>query len=165
MANFTREAIKKTFLALLKERPLSDITVKDLVASCGINRNTFYYHYQDLPALLEETIQEVTEAFIRDYPSVTTIVECFDAVIAFTTQHKSEIMHIYRSMSRDVFEQNLMDICEYFVGNYADEVLDAETISLQDKKSIVDFYKCVAGLDDNATGQVKFIYRTAEISA
>lgn len=31
MANFTREAIKKTFLALLKERPLSDITVKDLV--------------------------------------------------------------------------------------------------------------------------------------
>lgn len=143
MANFTREAIKKTFLALLKERPLSDITVKDLVASCGINRNTFYYHYQDLPALLEETIQEVTEAFIRDYPSVTTIVECFDAVIAFTTQHKSEIMHIYRSMSRDVFEQNLMDICEYFVGNYADEVLDAETISLQDKKSIVDFYKCV----------------------
>ena len=52
MANFTRKAIKETFLALLEERPLNDITIKDIVEKCGINRNSFYYHYQDLPALI-----------------------------------------------------------------------------------------------------------------
>lgn len=51
MANFTRKAIKDTFLKLLNQRPLTQITVKDIVEDCGINRNSFYYHFEDLPAL------------------------------------------------------------------------------------------------------------------
>ena len=31
MANFTRRAIKETFLALLEQRPISEITLKDIV--------------------------------------------------------------------------------------------------------------------------------------
>ena len=85
MANFTRRAIKETFTALLEERPLNDITVKDIVERCGINRNSFYYHYQDLPALIEEIIKEDAEAIIRAYPSVTSIVEGFDAVVEFAS--------------------------------------------------------------------------------
>ena len=45
MASFTRKAIMTVFLNLLDERPLSKITVKDIVDACGINRNTFYYHF------------------------------------------------------------------------------------------------------------------------
>ena len=65
MANFTRRAIKETFTALLEERPLNDITVKDIVERCGINRNSFYYHFQDIPSLLDEIITEETEKLIR----------------------------------------------------------------------------------------------------
>ena len=54
----TKILIKKTFLELLEQRPLSQITVKDIVAECGINRNTFYYHFQDVPALAGEIIKE-----------------------------------------------------------------------------------------------------------
>ena len=38
MANFTKKAIADSFIKLLTERPLSQITVKDIVADCGINR-------------------------------------------------------------------------------------------------------------------------------
>ena len=58
MPNFTKKAIKETFIKLLDERPLNQITVKDIVEDCGINRNSFYYHYADLPALLEEVVAE-----------------------------------------------------------------------------------------------------------
>ena len=54
MPNFTKKAIQETFITLLDERPLNKITVKDIVETCGINRNSFYYHFEDLPALLEE---------------------------------------------------------------------------------------------------------------
>lgn len=57
MANFTSRAIKQTFIELLEQRPLKDITVKDIVETCGINRNSFYYHFQDLPALIEEIVK------------------------------------------------------------------------------------------------------------
>jgi len=142
MANFTRKAIKETFIELLEERPLNSITVKDIVETCGINRNSFYYHFQDLPALIEEIIREEAESIIKKYPSVNSIVECFDAVIEFASHRKRAIMHIYRSVSREVFEERLMQVCKYFVLNYFDTALSDENISQCDKKAIVDFYKC-----------------------
>ena len=47
MANFTKQAIKAAFLELLDEKPLNKISVRDIVERCGINRNSFYYHFQD----------------------------------------------------------------------------------------------------------------------
>ena len=93
MANFTQKAIKETFISLLEEHPLSDITVKNIVETCGINRNSFYYHYQDIPALIEEIVKEQAEAIIQKYPSVSSIVECFDALIEFASARKRAIMH------------------------------------------------------------------------
>ena len=45
MATFTRKAIMKTFLHILKNKPLDRITVKDICEQCEINRNTFYYYF------------------------------------------------------------------------------------------------------------------------
>ncbi len=143
MANFTEKAIKDTFITMLEERPLSEITVKDIVEKCGINRNSFYYHYQDLPALIEEIVKEEAESIIEKYPSVSSIVECFDALIEFASHRKKAIMHIYRSLNREVFERNLMNVSEYFVSNYVNTVLKDDNIGEDDKKTISDYYKCV----------------------
>lgn len=143
MAKFTQKAIREAFIKLLEQRPLNQITVKDIVEECGINRNSFYYHYQDLPTLIEEIIKEEAETIIHAYPSVTSIVQCFDAATEFASRHKTAIMHIFRSVNRDVFERNLMMVCEYFVRSYVDTALAQEAIPAEDRKTIVDYYKCV----------------------
>ena len=61
MSSFTKNAIKSSFLKLLEEKPLSQITVKMIVEDCGINRNSFYYHYADIPALMEEIAHDDAE--------------------------------------------------------------------------------------------------------
>lgn len=143
MANFTRRAIKETFLSLLEERPFSDITVKDIVEKCGINRNSFYYHYQDLPALMEEIVREDAENIIRKYPNVKSIVECYDALIEFASQRRRAIMHIYRSVNREMFETYLMQVSEYVIRSYVDTALEPIGIPAQDRQTIIDYYKCV----------------------
>ena len=40
-ADLMKKEIKRTFLAMLNEKPLSQITVKQLVAECGIKEGTF----------------------------------------------------------------------------------------------------------------------------
>lgn len=57
MANFTEKAIRSAFLELLDQRPLNKITVKDITERCGINRNSFYYHYQDVPTLTNRSLR------------------------------------------------------------------------------------------------------------
>ena len=81
MSKFTRDAIRNSFLKLLNERPLSQIKVKDIVEDCGINRNTFYYYFHDIPSLIEDMVMEEAERIIREYPSPETIEDFFDTVI------------------------------------------------------------------------------------
>ena len=49
----TKKAIAYTFKDLLKEKPFNKITVNDISNQCNINRQTFYYHFQDIPDLVE----------------------------------------------------------------------------------------------------------------
>ena len=58
MAQFTQAAIRQTLLLLLEQTPLDKITVKMIVDACGISRNTFYYHYEDIPSLLQDVLRQ-----------------------------------------------------------------------------------------------------------
>ena len=100
MANFTRNAIQASFLKLLDQRPLAQITVKDVVTDCGVNRNTFYYYFQDIPELLEDIVKNDAERIIQEYPSVDSIEECLDAAIGFAMEHRRAVLHIYNSINR-----------------------------------------------------------------
>ena len=48
----TKELLTDTFWELLEEKAYSKITVNDIVNRCDVNRNTFYYHFQDIPSLM-----------------------------------------------------------------------------------------------------------------
>ena len=64
---------------MLEERPLSDITVKDIAEKCEINRNSFYYHYADLPTLVEDVITEEADKIMEKYDSFESLEKCFHA--------------------------------------------------------------------------------------
>ena len=53
MALMTQRAFGNALVRLLQQRPLSKITVNDIVEECGVARQTFYYHFQDIYDLLQ----------------------------------------------------------------------------------------------------------------
>lgn len=65
MASFTKFAILKVFGDLAASRPVDKITVKDITDQCGISRNTFYYHYQDIYQVLKAYVQYSAEHVIE----------------------------------------------------------------------------------------------------
>ena len=54
MAQHTKNAIRLAFIQLLNERPLDKISIKDIAEKSSVNRNTFYYYYADIFALVED---------------------------------------------------------------------------------------------------------------
>ncbi len=142
MANFTRRAIKESFLKLLNQRPLNQITIKDIVEDCGINRNSFYYHFEDLPALVEEMVAEQVQALLQKHPTVSSVEECADAVNELVMENRRAVYHIYHSLSRDVFERYLMDACQYIVSTYLKTEFAGKSIDLQDLDALIRLHKC-----------------------
>lgn len=143
MAGFTKKAIRDSFVKLLNEKPLNQITVRDIVDDCGINRNTFYYYFQDLPQLLETMIDEEAERIIRGYPTVDSIEDCLNAAIGFALENRKAVMHIYHSINRDIYEQYQWQVCEHTITTYVDRILSGRTVSEQDRKLIIDYLKGV----------------------
>ena len=52
-----RERIKHAFWDLLAEKPFEQITVNDVAQAAQVNRNTFYYHFENMEALAREIIE------------------------------------------------------------------------------------------------------------
>ncbi len=50
----TKRRLLAALVALLDEKPLRDITVRELVARAGISRGAFYFHYKTLDELMAE---------------------------------------------------------------------------------------------------------------
>lgn len=61
----TKSEIKATLLELMRAKAFSKITVTEICGKAGINRGTFYLHYCDLYAVLEELIEEA----LREEPT------------------------------------------------------------------------------------------------
>ena len=118
MQSYTKMAIRETFLQLLEQKPLHQITVKMVVEKCGINRNSFYYHYQDMPDLVEDIVMTEADRIIEENPSVLSDSSALNAVARFISDKRRAILHIYNSVNRDIFERYLWKVCDHVVSSY-----------------------------------------------
>lgn len=64
----TKALIKQTLLDMLKKTAFDKITVSELCKIAGINRGTFYLHYCDLRAALEEQEEETLREELSNEP-------------------------------------------------------------------------------------------------
>lgn len=143
LANFTQKAIRASFIKLLNQKPLSQITIKDIVDDCGVNRNTFYYYFQDLPDLVETITKEEAQRVIQLYPAIDSIEQCLDALIDFALENRKAVLHIYNSVNRDLYERYQWRVCRYVVEVYLDGVLKERHITEQDRQLLIDYLQCI----------------------
>lgn len=141
MSQLTKKAIKASFVHLLNERPLDKITVKDIVEDCGINRNTFYYYYQDIYALLEEVfIDETQQALSADF-EIQSWQEGVYRTTNFAMKNKRMIFHVYNSRSREELEQYLSKTIGWVVRKYIQTQTQGLHVSQSDIDLITLFYQ------------------------
>lgn len=140
--NRTKSAITDAFWQLLEEKPYSKITVKDIVDRCQINRNTFYYHYHDIPELLECAVKADTDHIIKTYGKFGSLIDCITPLINHCIIRQKSLLHIYGSVQREVFLNELDQIALYAVTQYVDAVTSELPLRLEDKTLLIRFYKC-----------------------
>ena len=60
----------EAFILLLEKKEFKYITVKEICTKAGVNRSTFYLHYETMNDLLEESAQFVLKKFYESMQSV-----------------------------------------------------------------------------------------------
>ena len=66
----TALCMDEALLILLENKEYEYITVKEICQKAGVNRSTFYLHYETIDDLLKETIEMVNERFYNSFGPV-----------------------------------------------------------------------------------------------
>ncbi len=101
-AQFTKQAMYHALKKLITTKSINKITIKDITDTCGLNRQTFYYHFKDIYDLLEWSFQEEFR-FIDSYlqkPEYTW-EEIFAGSVRYISQNKYICQCIVCGLARD----------------------------------------------------------------
>lgn len=98
MTNNTKNELGRALYTLLGKKNLDRITVADITGLCGLNRQTFYYHFHDVYELAEWLIdREVAELASSENAKTGDWHELLMHIFLRLTESKSVAMHLYRS--------------------------------------------------------------------
>lgn len=62
----TLNSIDEALIRLIKEKPISKITVRELCVEAEINRATYYRHFKDIPDLIAKTENALLASFEKE---------------------------------------------------------------------------------------------------
>ena len=143
MSESTKKAIKESMKKLLTERSIDKITVRNITDDCGISRNTFYYHFADIPSLVDEILRDRVDQLIKSYPSIETLERGVEMGIRFIGENRAIALHLYGSTQRYVYERYLMAGCRHLAEGFLGFAIPPEKLTNGDREAMIDFYKCL----------------------
>ncbi|TRM10995.1 TetR/AcrR family transcriptional regulator [Lentibacillus cibarius] len=117
---YTRMALKYSLITLLKIKPISTITVKEICERADINRSTFYTHYHDQFDLLEQ-IEEKMIADINTYLSQYNFtrdeesLQMTEKLLEYIAANYDICQTLLNENGDHSFERRVMDVARTFL--------------------------------------------------
>ena len=97
----TKRIISRQLGLLLRQKGLDQITVTELVEVCGISRQAFYYHFQDIIDAMEWGCEQKIRKILRASMNAACIEDAVSVYIGFFTEDRPEIRSLLNSRLHD----------------------------------------------------------------
>ncbi len=102
----TRQQLRAGLTQLMRQKPIKDITVRELAQLVDINRCTFYLHYRDIYDMVEQVEQEVFNEF--------------EALVAAHTPQEIQNKPLPMLLDLFTFFSDNADLCAALLGGNGD---------------------------------------------
>ncbi|HEX2985298.1 MAG TPA: dihydroxyacetone kinase transcriptional activator DhaS [Caproiciproducens sp.] len=136
----TKKAIAASIKDLMRKKALQKISVADIVENCGINRQTFYYHFKDKYDLVNWIYyNEIVTAVKRN----RTIEDWSGVVLDILNGMKRERSFYINALSvtgQNAFQEYFFDVTKGILLAVIDALDIQGPISEEDKNFIAEFY-------------------------
>lgn len=118
----TKKALAQSLKKAMNAKALSKITVSEIVNDCGVNRKTFYYHFEDIYALLKWMLEEEAIEVVKSFDLLVNPEEALTFVMDYVDDNKHILNCAYDSMGREGMKRFfLADFCGV-VGSIIDSI-------------------------------------------
>lgn len=140
MSQITKRALEQSLKNLLREKPLSKITISDITEDCGISRMTFYYHFKDIYDLVEWACAEDVARALQNKKTYDTWQQGFVQIFHAVRENKVFVMNVYRCVSREQVEKYLTPLTDDLLMGVINELSAGMVVRAEDKAFIAQVY-------------------------
>lgn len=141
------------FLTLLEKKDFAYITVKEICEAAGVNRSTFYLHYETMADLLSESVSHMNEQFLtymkKDSQTfVTKLRDCpLDELYLITSEYLTPYLgyieqhkRLFRTATENAAVLGMDKSYDRMFRHVFTPILDRYGIPQQDRRYIMAFY-------------------------
>ena len=138
----TKKALSESLKRIMKKKPLSKITVSEIIADCGMNRKTFYYHFDDIYALLKWTLEIEAIDIVKNINLVVDYTDAIYFIMDYVEKNEYLLNCAYDSLGRDGLKTFFHEDSNEIVVNLVDMVERENELLLDEeyKAFVVDFF-------------------------
>lgn len=139
----TKDELGRILKNQLQTKSLDKITVISIVEECGINRQTFYYHFQDINDLCKWTFGRELKTIISENRYEDNWQGGCLATMEYIRENKDIVKNIMSSVDRRKLENALKGGADYIMTQVVNEAAKGMNVSEEDKVFIVKFYRSI----------------------
>lgn len=140
MSSLTEKALAASLKKLLGKKTLDKITVKDITDDCGVNRQTFYYHFHDVYDLVEWIFLEAAKKFRSKYEDERDLKVIIARLTEQLLENKAFVINTFYSVNRRQLEKFLQELARPSLKEIAANYAEGKHISEEDQDFVVSLF-------------------------
>jgi probable dihydroxyacetone kinase regulator len=137
----TKKAIAGSLKKLILQHPLNKLTIRHITDDCGINRQTFYYHFRDIYDLVEWIYTYDAAQAIGENKTYDTWQEGYRQIFHYIEENRDFVTRTYHALSREFLERILYDRTYQLLLGVIREKARGHAVVEGDVSFIAHFYK------------------------
>lgn len=142
-----KQQITETLLQLLEKKSLEKITVTELVALCGISRQTFYYHFEDVLDVVDWWSCQSAQRLMEESVRIEEPHQALRLFVDFVTEYRPTIRHLMASRWHEQMERRLVQVFTRYLQDTLHRIHPNLAMSPSDEEAFLRFYACgISGL-------------------
>lgn len=146
----TKHALAAALKELMAQKQLDKITIHDLTERCGIRRQNFYYHFEDVYDLLRWMFQEEAVSLLQQHEGTLLWQEGLLQLFRYIEANKAVCLCALKSVGRQhlkrFFEADIHAIIHHAVAQISEEVGAVQASVPEDDVALMTHIHVVASV-------------------
>lgn len=140
----TKDAIAFSLKRLMESKPLTKISVREILQDCQFNRGTFYYHFQDIYDVVKYILDKEAYSYLESYATLLTYEDAVRFVLEYARSNKyivqcaldsfayEDLRHFFHKDIYRTIHNSILDFAEgrNISNNYLDFLTNFYTYAL-----------------------------------
>lgn len=147
MTTEMKETLVQTARKLIREKPAKKLTVKDVAEACRVTRQTYYYHFRDIPDLLHWMMEQDLNTAVEKSLKTESREEAMRYFFDFALEYRSLIEMGLNTNYRDEVGSMFIEGIRTYLIKLLEKNGSSQKMSISDMKIALNYHAyAIAGI-------------------